>query len=42
MDPSGMDNMSFGYLLTILALPMTMCSLGILILVCTILKRFQN
>jgi len=36
------DNMTFGWLLTIVGGTMTMCSLGVLILVVNILKKFQN
>ncbi len=36
------DNMTFGWLLTVVGLTMTMTSLGVLILVVTVLKKFQN
>jgi len=36
------DNMTFGWLLTVVGLTMTMASLGILILCMNILKKFQN
>ncbi|KAF1085715.1 hypothetical protein SPSYN_01861 [Sporotomaculum syntrophicum] len=35
-------NMTFGWLLTVVGLVMTMTSLGVLIIVVNILKKFQN
>ena len=39
---STIDNMTFGWLLTVTGLVLTMTSLSILILVVAVLKKFQN